>query len=232
MTSERFGYEPEEEESEDEEELPEIEPSRGISSEEALLQAISDAGEDSPLGKMAADVLASREERTERAATEATHLSVADQLDPERVMQLLDQFEAARFDPDYDPAEVGVLNQRVDAVKDALRAQQRQDNEIQSERFLREMAALGLSEDKSQEQVAEELADIREQMEATAEYEAGTDVLNDHPLMRAYEQSRWEQRRAREVALEMAQPTDEQVLSEAAAYVDSVIEDTLAVGNA
>jgi hypothetical protein len=151
------------------------------------LEAMKDLG--GTWAKLATEALASMDDR-DKAASRAELVEQADELTVEGLSLLMAEFESVRLDPEVDPAEASQLSARVEAVKDALRAQVEADRVRDDARFLSALEAsyrdpqLGWAD----ETIAEKMANHKEELAEAQAFRAESDAIEESALWQLYQQ--------------------------------------------
>jgi hypothetical protein len=165
----------------------------------AYLKSLSEAGGE--FGKLASEALVSMEEREAAASKQAELVEAADGLLPESIDNLITEYESyigEEVEEGQETPELNALQARIEAVKDALRAQTMADKQKADERVVADLrASLSEFDDAT---IEREVADFLEARKALYEFEATSDVLFENETWQAYEHMLWVRGRERKAA--------------------------------
>lgn len=188
-----------------------------------LAQMIAVGG---PMADMATDALEALDKREAEANVREAQLQAAAEVGPTGLAELVSVFESLRLDAEADPEEVRAAEQRVNAVKDALRAQvfaerAKADAIVirQTEAYLRQKANVPADEplpDYLQWEIdalkGRQGPDGKTQIlggqTQLAAFESGSDPLEDSPQWQAYRHDAWAAARERQAVIDFRNDRD------------------------
>lgn len=191
---------------------------------EALLGQLAEAG--GALGGMAAELLVIRQDRAEAAERDAAVLKLAEATEPASLMAL-----SRAMDEAEDGDEFARLSAEFETTKASLRFQQEQAAVAADTLWLQQMTAMLLA-DKTlpREEIVKQLREYADSLLETQAQLKGFDALEDSPQWADYLETKRATEAAIAVAEEMRSPTDAEVVAQAQAEMDEILDRVLTPG--